>query len=170
LCDSGVISAQHERNGRAFLFFPFRFSVLFVVYVYGVGVISVGNCGLLQLRTSPTFFVSVPLGADTFVWNAERIYGERRLPRLFHGFNVHAIVPLQYSTVANIVTKPATVANTLEPVWVLDIPGYATDPRNITGHATDSPTKPGSDDNRVTSEPPVDGNDSAESSQGDGEL
>jgi hypothetical protein len=41
-----------------------------------------------QIEPGAFAFVSVPLGRDAVVWNAHRIYGYHRLPRLFHGWEI----------------------------------------------------------------------------------
>jgi hypothetical protein len=35
-------------------------------------------------------YLAVPVGADTLVWNAHRIYGRLRFPRLLHGWSLNA--------------------------------------------------------------------------------
>lgn len=42
------------------------------------------------LEPGGTLFLSVPVGPDAVVWNAHRIYGPRRLPRLFAGWRQRA--------------------------------------------------------------------------------
>lgn len=45
---------------------------------------------LTQLESGGLAFVSVPIGRDALVWNAHRIYGHRRLPKLLSGWRVLA--------------------------------------------------------------------------------
>lgn len=40
------------------------------------------------LKEDGLLVLGVPIGMDTLVWNANRIYGEKRLPLLINGFNV----------------------------------------------------------------------------------
>jgi hypothetical protein len=34
------------------------------------------------------FYLAVPIGADCLCWNAHRIYGERRFPKLISGWKI----------------------------------------------------------------------------------
>jgi hypothetical protein len=43
---------------------------------------------LAMLREGGLLFVAVPVGRDTVVWNAHRVYGKARLPRFFEGWEV----------------------------------------------------------------------------------
>ena len=40
------------------------------------------------LKPNGTLFWGAPVGQDGLMWNAMRIYGRRRLPRLLEGFEV----------------------------------------------------------------------------------
>ena len=40
------------------------------------------------LKKDGQLFLGVPVGLDTLVWNAHRIYGEKRLPMLLNGFEI----------------------------------------------------------------------------------
>ena len=41
-----------------------------------------------NLNQNGKLFLSIPVGKDKVVWNLHRIYGEKRLPLLFKGFNL----------------------------------------------------------------------------------
>ena len=43
---------------------------------------------LAMLKEGGLLFVAVPVGLDTVVWNAHRVYGHKRLPRFFEGWRV----------------------------------------------------------------------------------
>jgi hypothetical protein len=47
------------------------------------------------LRPGGLLFLSVPVGPDCLVWNAHRVYGKKRLPRLFEGWEVVDTVGLK---------------------------------------------------------------------------
>jgi hypothetical protein len=40
------------------------------------------------LKEDGLLVLGVPVGMDTLVWNAHRIYGETRLPMLLNGFDI----------------------------------------------------------------------------------
>jgi hypothetical protein len=41
-----------------------------------------------NLKNDGFFILGVPIGLDTLVWNANRIYGEKRLPILIQNFEI----------------------------------------------------------------------------------
>jgi hypothetical protein len=43
---------------------------------------------LAMLQEGGLLFVAVPVGRDTVVWNAHRVYGKARLPRFFEGWRI----------------------------------------------------------------------------------
>jgi hypothetical protein len=40
------------------------------------------------LKSEGLLYLAVPIGMDTVVWNAHRVYGEKRWPLLIDGFDV----------------------------------------------------------------------------------
>lgn len=66
---------------------------------------------LSVIKDNGLFFLSVPVGQDTLVWNAQRIYGPLRLPKLLSYWKLLGIFPPMF---------PYTgIRDQLQPIFVL---------------------------------------------------
>lgn len=63
------------------------------------------------IKADGLFFLSVPVGPDTLVWNAHRIYGPLRLPKLLSGWRLCKVFPSIFSF--------AKSKKILQPIFVL---------------------------------------------------
>lgn len=61
------------------------------------------------LKPGGIFFLSVPVGKDTLVWNAHRIYGKHRLPLLLRGFELLATFGFSETLLEQKYTQPIFV-------------------------------------------------------------
>jgi hypothetical protein len=61
-------------------------------------------------------FLAVPIGQDALVWNAHRIYGHRRLPKLIEGWNI--LGSSGYSPIA--LDRYMGIDGSYQPVLVLE--------------------------------------------------
>lgn len=73
-----------------------------------------------MLRPGGVFFLALPTGPDTVVFNAHRVYGAARLPLMFNGFELIDVL----GTVPNLVNRSAISAYEInygvhQPIWVL---------------------------------------------------
>lgn len=69
------------------------------------------------LNKGGILFFSVPVGQDTLVWNAHRIYGEHRLPKLLEGFEILNTFGFNERSLH---TNTGTSANN-QPIFVLRV-------------------------------------------------
>ena len=75
-----------------------------------------------NLKDDGVLIWGAPVGRDTLVWNAHRVYGEKRLPLLFAGFKkVDYIFDRSYESIINIIpiNKKGTNGNISQPVIIL---------------------------------------------------
>jgi hypothetical protein len=73
-----------------------------------------------MLRIGGIFFLALPTGADSLVWNAHRVYGRNRLPLLFEGFEVLDVL----GHMPDIVNRTNNSVHEItygvhQPIWVL---------------------------------------------------
>jgi hypothetical protein len=66
------------------------------------------------LNKDGILFLAVPVGIDKVIWNAHRIYGQKRLNLLFDGFELLDVYgfsedDLKYDTGINVVKQPVFV-------------------------------------------------------------
>lgn len=70
------------------------------------------------LKPGGLFFLSVPIGQDLLVWNLHRRYGEKRLPLLLQGWEIHG----RTGWIDDMLTRPGVAYKTYEPILVLKQP------------------------------------------------
>jgi hypothetical protein len=73
------------------------------------------------LRPGGLLFLSVPVGPDVVFWNAHRVYGRARLPRLIEGWEVVATVGLRNPD--DFDERKSELGFSDQPVLVLRAPG-----------------------------------------------
>jgi len=70
------------------------------------------------LKPNGLLFLSVPIGADTLVWNAHRVYGRLRLPELLSGWKLLEFFPSKFPY-RKLRDGSQQIRNGSQPIFVL---------------------------------------------------